>query len=113
MLAISDYSALSLRIIETAEIPVRASPLKGTTLATLGGGSYTILELFHSGVSLQEASTAVVFVAGAMIVFGVADAVGRALAAGVEDKLLKIFGLGKERTVGALRNISTKAKRRG
>lgn len=45
-----DYSAFAAIIIEKVEIPARASPLQGTTLATLIGGSgsaVATLEIFQ------------------------------------------------------------------
>ena len=50
-----------------------------------------------------EASISVLFVAGSMVIFGAAKGVARALEQGLEQKLLKIFGVAQERTVAARR----------
>jgi len=43
------------------------------------------------------------FVAGSIVIFGAAKGVARALEQGLEQKLLKIFGVAQERTVAARR----------
>jgi hypothetical protein len=111
MFDLSNYSNVALEIIETAEIPVTASPLKGATLAALAGGGATILNLFHSGVGVTEASISILFLAGTMIIFGAAKGVARALEAGLEQKVLKMFGVQRQRIVSARREVAVKTAR--
>jgi hypothetical protein len=75
----ADYFKAASIIRDTAEIPVKTSPLQGATLTTLLGGSGTaaVLELLHNGVTPAEAIVSVLFVAGAMIVLGGANACPR------------------------------------
>jgi hypothetical protein len=96
-----DYFKVASIIRDTAEIPVKTSPLKGITLTTLlgGGGSAAVLEVFHNGVTPAEATVSVLFVAGAMILLGTANAVRRAVEAGLERKLLLIFGVEPDKTI--------------
>jgi len=102
----ADYFKEASIIRETAEIPVKASPLQGTTLTTLLGGSGTaaVLEVFHNGVTPVEATVSVLFVAGAMILLGTANAVRRALEAGLERKLLRTFGVEPDKTIAKNRD---------
>jgi hypothetical protein len=113
-LDLPNYPALAAAIFETAEIPVRNSPLKGTTLAALvsSSSSISILEVAHSGVTATEAIVSVLFIAGTMIVLGAANAVRRAIEAGLEHKLLLIFGVAGECEVGNSRNTSIAARHR-
>ena len=102
----ADYFKEASIIRETAEIPVKASPLQGTTLTTLLGGSGTaaVLEVFHNGVTPAEATVSILFVAGAMIFLGTANAVRRALEAGLERKLLRTFGVEPDNTIAKNRD---------
>jgi hypothetical protein len=109
MLDLPDYSALASNIVATAEIPVTESPLKGATLASLIGSSLGLMELFHSGVTPTEAVVSVLFVQGAMIIFGLTDAV---LRSDLEPKLAKVFGRGKDRAIGAARSTNDRRMRR-
>jgi hypothetical protein len=104
MFDLSNYRNVALDIIETAEIPVTASPLKGATLAALaGGGGASILDLFHSGVGMEEAGISILFLAGTVVIFGAAKGVARALEKGLEQKVLQMFGVTQQRTVSARR----------
>jgi hypothetical protein len=100
-----DYFETASIILEEVEIPVRASPLQGATLAPLigGSGSIGLLEVFHNGVSAADAAISVLFVAGAMIVLGTANAVRRALEAGIESKLLRVFGVRSDASIAQKR----------
>jgi hypothetical protein len=51
MLDLPDYDSLASAIFNTAEVPVKTSPLKGITLAGLVGGSSSVslIEILHSG----------------------------------------------------------------
>jgi hypothetical protein len=106
-LDLPNYEKLASDITETALIPVRYSPLQGRTFASLigGSGSVSLLEVFHTGVSPAEAVVSVLFVAGAMIVFGAANAVRRAVEAGVEYKLLAAFWVKEEKVIAASRDF--------
>jgi hypothetical protein len=87
-------------------LPVRNSALKGSTLASLisgGGGTVGIIEIFHTGVTPAEALVSVVFVAGATILLGAANAVRRALEAGLELKLQRLFGMQDAQVIARLR----------
>ena len=108
MFDLSNYRNVASNIIESAEIPVRASPLKGVTLGALAGGGVSILNLIHSGIGLEEASISVLFAAGTMVIWGAAKGVARALEHGLEQKLLKIFGVAQVRTVAARRVAGAK-----
>jgi hypothetical protein len=60
---------------------------------------------------VTEASVSVLFVAGAMIILGAANAVRRAVESGLEHKLLKVFGMTEGRIVGQTRNDAAKQMR--
>jgi hypothetical protein len=100
----ADYFKAASIIRETAEIPVKFSPLRGETLTSLlGVGSAGVLEIFHNGVTPAEAIVSVVFVAGAMILLGTANAVRRAIEAGLERKLLITFGVDQAKAIAEVR----------
>jgi hypothetical protein len=107
-----DYIQTAQSIL-AAEVPLRTSPLHSMSLGSLVGGSGVVgvLEIFHSGVSPAEAAVSVLFVAGAIIVLGTANAVRRALEAGVETKLLAVFGVERDKHVSDEREtIARRAK---
>ena len=109
-----NYGRLATLILENAEIPVRASPLKGETLASLisgGGGTLGLIEIFHTGVTPTEAMVSVAFVAGATILLGAANAVRRAVEAGLELKLQSLFGLPDLRVIASGRTQATVNRR--
>lgn len=110
---IPNYNRFAETIYNHAEIPVKSSPLNGVTLSTLvgGTGSVGILELFHSGVSPTEAALSVLFAGGALIVMGTADAVRRAVATGVEQRLLGFFGVKEHGKVVSRRTRAANEKR--
>jgi hypothetical protein len=111
MFELSNYRNVASDIIERAEIPVKGSPLKGATLAALSGVSgASILELFHSGVPLQEACITILFLASTPIIFGAAKGVARAVEEGLEQKVLKLFGVAEHRAAKArakTKNVAT------
>jgi hypothetical protein len=116
VLAPPDYGRLAETIYSDAEVPLKSSPLKGVTLSALAGvggagGSISMLQIFHSGVTPSEAAVSVLFVAGTMIVMGAANAVRRAVEAGLEQKLLRVMGATEARVVGAVRDSAAKEKR--
>ena len=108
------YLNIASAILEAAELPVRSSPLQGTTLASLIGasGSVAVLQIFHNGVSPAEAVVSVLFLAGAMIVLGTANAVRRALEAGLERKLLHAFGIPTAEQPSALKGEQVVVKKK-
>lgn len=83
-----------VEVCASAEIPVQSSPLNGVTLTGLlgAGGTASVIHLFQSGVTIQQAAVAVVFVGGSMIVLGAAAAVNRAVSEGLELWLKARFG---------------------
>ncbi len=112
MFDLSNYRNVALDIIETAEIPIKASALKGSTLATLatlaGASGTGILELFNSSANIEHACISVIFFAGTIVLFGAARGLSRALEAGLEQTVLKLFGVTEQRQVGARRAAATK-----
>jgi hypothetical protein len=97
----ADYFKAASIIRDAAEIPIQLSPLKGETLTSLlgSGGTAAVLEIFHNGVTPAEAIVSVLFVAGAMILLGSANAVRRAVEAGLERKLLITFGVNQAKEI--------------
>jgi len=108
-----DYFGAAQNILLQAELPVRASPLQGVSLSTLlgSGGAIGVMKLFHRGVTPAEAAVSVLFVAGAMIVFGTANAVRRALEVGVEQKLLSVFGIDRDLLISEKREAVARQER--
>lgn len=108
------FEDLAEAIYEKAEIPVKSSPINGVTLSSLVGGAGVagVLQLFHSGVTPGEAVITVLFLAGTMVILGAANGVRRALDAGLEQKVLKVFGATDDaKYVGNDRDWQAKRKR--
>jgi hypothetical protein len=106
--------SLAEAIYRDADVPVVSSPLKGVTLSNLvaGAGSVSVVQIFHSGVTPAEATGSVLFIAGTMIILGAANAVRRAIEAGLEQKLLKVLGFTQEvKDFGRLRDSNSRQKR--